>query len=401
MSPAITPVKPKRKKADPNNEALRVEKSVVKTVLDHPFFAALALKMRVKQDFAVPTFCVDGVHMRYNPDFCSTLDDMEVLTVLAHEVLHLAFGHLWRKGNRDMRKWNRACDYVINNYLMKYNDDEVAAGRVAPFKLPEGGLLDSKYDNMAEEEIYNLLPDDPDGGDGSGGGGEGEDGGGMGDFTDPVDDEGNTEEDWRQRAVEGVNASKLRGRESGSMTRAIERHLKGQQDWREILRELLSAPAADDYDETRPDRRFMEEDIFLPTLYSERVGTFVVAVDTSGSVTEDMLSKFMAEVQYCLDTVKPEKVIVIDCDAAINQEREFAYGDNVRDFTSKGGGGTDFRPVFDRVKSLPDSPEAVVYFTDGYGAFPDDAPGYPVVWVDYGGTQYPFGEVVRVNSADS
>lgn len=401
MSPAITPVKPKRKKADPNNEALRVEKSVVKTVLDHPFFAALALKMRVKQDFAVPTFCVDGVNMKYNPDFCATMDDTEVLTVLAHEVLHLAFGHLWRKGNRDMRKWNRACDYVINNYLMKYNDDEVAAGRVAPFKLPEGALLDSKYDNMAEEEIYNLLPDDPDGGDGSGGGGEGEDGGGMGDFTDPVDDEGNTEEDWRQRAVEGVNASKLRGRESGSMTRAIERHLKGQQDWREILRELLSAPAADDYDETRPDRRFMEEDIFLPTLYSERVGTFVVAVDTSGSVTEDMLSKFMAEVQYCLDTVKPEKVIVIDCDAAINQEREFAYGDNVRDFTSKGGGGTDFRPVFDRVKSLLDSPEAVVYFTDGYGEFPKEHPNYPVIWVDYGGTEYPFGEVVRINTADS
>ena len=169
MGTAIAPVKPKRKKADPNNEALRVEKSVVKTVLDHPFFAALALKMRVKQDYQVPTFCVDGVHMRYNPDFCATLDDTEVLTVLAHEVLHLAFGHLWRKGNRDMRKWNKACDYVINNYLMKYNDDEVAAGRAAPFKLPEGGLLDPKYDGMAEEEIYNLLPDDPDGGGGSGG----------------------------------------------------------------------------------------------------------------------------------------------------------------------------------------------------------------------------------------
>jgi predicted metal-dependent peptidase len=370
---------------------------VVKTVLDHPFFAALALKMRVLQDYKVPTFCVDGVHMKYNPDFCSTLNDTEVLTVLAHEVLHLAFGHLWRKGNRDMRKWNRACDYVINSYLMKYNDDELAAGRAAPFKLPEGGLLDPKYDGMAEEEIYNLLPDDPDGG-GGGGGGEGE--GGMGDFTDPVAGDGNTEEDWRQRAVEGVNAAKLRGRESGSMTRAIERHLKGQQDWREILRELLSAPAADDYDETRPDRRFIEEDIFLPTLYSERVGTFVVAIDTSGSVTPDLIDKFMAEVQYCLDTVKPEKVIVIDCDAAINQEREFAYGDSVRDLKLKGGGGTDFRPVFDRVKSLSDSPEAVVYFTDGYGAFPDSPPNYPVIWVDYGGTEYPFGEVVRINTAE-
>ena len=386
-----------RKKANANDEAVRVEKAVVKMVLDHPFFAALALKMRVKQDYKVPTFCVDGVHMKYNPDFCATLDDTELLTVLGHEVLHLAFGHLWRKGNRSMKKWNYATDYVINNYLMKYNEDEVAAGRVGPFKLPEGGLLDPKYDGMAEEEVYNLLPEPTEGGGGGDGGGGN---GGMGDFEEPVADEGNTEEDWRQRAVEGVNAAKLRGRESGSMTRAIERHLKGTQDWREILRELLSAPANDDYDETRPDRRFMEEDIFLPTLYSERVGTFVVAIDTSGSVSPDMVDKFMAEVQYCMDTVKPEKIIVIDCDAAINQEREFAYGDSVRDFKLKGGGGTDFRPVFDRVKSLPEHPEAVVYFTDGYGAFPDNAPDYPVIWVDYGGTDYPFGEVVRINTSN-
>ena len=112
-----------RKKANANDEALRVEKSVVKMVLDHPFFAALALKMRVVQDYKVPTFCVDGVHMRYNPDFCATLDDTELLTVLGHEVLHLAFGHLWRKGSRNMKKWNYATDYVINNYLLKYNED--------------------------------------------------------------------------------------------------------------------------------------------------------------------------------------------------------------------------------------------------------------------------------------
>jgi predicted metal-dependent peptidase len=387
-----------KKKADPNTEALRVEKAVVKTVLDHPFFAALALKMRVKQDYGIPTFCVDGIHMRYNPDCCASFDDQEVFTVLAHEVLHLAFGHLWRKGNRSMKKWNIACDYVINNYLMKYNEDEIAAGRCGPFKLPEGGLLDPQYDGKSEEEIYNLLPDLPEGG---GGDGDGDEDGGMGDFTEPAADEGNTEEDWRQRAVEGVNAAKLRGRESGSMTRAIERHLKGTQDWREILRDLLSAVAHDDYDETRPDRRFIDEDIFLPTLYSERVGSFVVAVDTSGSVSPDMLTKFMAEVQYCLDTVKPSSVIVIDCDTQIYQEVEFNVGDDVTTFEPKGGGGTSFVPVFERLKQLTEPAEALVYFTDGYGEFPDTPPTCPVIWVDYGGTDYPFGEVVRINTADS
>lgn len=394
-----TPAPTKKKKADANHEASRLEKSVVNMVLNHPFWAAIALKMRIVQDYQSKTFNVDGVHMRYNPDFCATLDDTEVLTVLAHECLHLAFGHLWRKGNRDMKKWNHATDYIINNYLMKYNEDEVNAGRPAPFKLPKGALLDPKYDGMAEEEVYNLLPDMPP--DNPGGGGGGDDEGGMGDFTDPADAEGNSQEDWQARAVEGMNAAKLRGRESGSMARAIERHLKGSQDWREILRELLSAPSADDYDETRPDRRYIEDDVFLPTLYSERVGPFVVAVDTSGSVSPDMLEKFFAEVQYCLDTVKPERIVVLDCDTRIYQEKEFVYGDDLREFKPQGGGGTDFCPVFERVKSMPSTPEAVVYFTDGYGNFPSEVPNYPVIWVDYGGTQYPFGEVVRINSASN
>ena len=424
MTPKNTP------KINRNAVAERVERQNVRVVVDHPFWSSLLLQMGIEQTDHIPTACTDGDKIYYNPAYYDGLTDQQIFTVQVHEVGHPAFGHLWRKGDRDMEKWNIACDYELNNFLMEYNDEEVAAGRLAPFAFPDGALIDPAFKGKSAEEIYNLIPDPPKPpgrkpGDGKPGDGPGQPGnqpgdkpgqpgdqpggsgdkpspdtgGGMGDFTDPAKKDGNTEAEWKNRIAQAHNAAKLQGRGSGSMGRLVDRLLKGEQDWRYILRDLLSSVAADDYDEQRPDRRFLEDDIYLPSLYSEKVGEFVVAIDTSGSVTDDMLKKFMGEVQVCLDTVKPEKITVIDCDAQIYQVAEFTDGDDVESFSPKGGGGTDFNPVFDHVRKMESQPEAVVYLTDGMGSFPSEAPPYPVIWVDYGGTNYPFGEVVRVNSA--
>jgi predicted metal-dependent peptidase len=410
-----------------NQVAERVERQNVRVVVDHPFWSSLLLQMGIEQSDHIPTACTDGTKIYYNPAYYDGLTDQQIFTVQVHEVGHPALGHLWRKGDREMEKWNMACDYELNNFLMEYNDEEVASGRLAPFDFPDGALIDPAFKGKSAEEIYNLIPDPPKPpggkpGDGEPGDGPGQPGdqpgqpgdqpgdqpgqpgnqpgpGGMGDFTDPAKADGNSEAEWKNRIAQAHNAAKLQGRGSGSMGRLVDRILKGEQDWRYILRDLLSSVAADDYDEQRPDRRFLEDDIYLPSLYSEKVGEFVVAIDTSGSVSNDMLRKFMGEVQVCLDTVKPEKITVIDCDAKIYQVVEFAEGDDVESFSPNGGGGTDFNPVFDHVRKLDSQPEAVVYFTDGMGDFPSEAPPYPVIWVDYGGTDYPFGEVVRVNSS--
>ncbi len=412
-----------KSKIDYNAVADRVERQNVRVVVDHPFWSSLLLQMGIEQTDRIPTACTDGDKIYYNPEYYDGLTDQQIFTVQVHEVGHPAFGHLWRKGDRDMEKWNMACDYELNNFLMEYNDEEVASGRLAPFAFPDGALIDPAFKGKSAEEIYNLIPDPPQGGgrqpsdqpsDQPGdqpsdqpsdqpGNQPGDDmsdtGGGMGDFTKPTVKDGNTEAEWKNRIAQAHNAAKLQGRGSGSIGRAVDRILKGEQDWRYILRDLLSSVSADDYDEQRPDRRFLEDDIYLPSLYSEKVGEFVVAVDTSGSVTDELLKKFMGEVQVCLDTVKPQKITVLDCDAQIYQVQEFTEGDYVETFQPQGGGGTDFNPVFDHVSKMPEQPEAVVYFTDGMGDFPKEAPPYPVIWVDYGGTTYPFGEVVRVNSA--
>src|SRR5690606_39053631 len=77
----------------------------------------------------------------------------ETVFLLAHEVLHVANLHHARRNARNLRKWNMATDYAINEMLTKHG-----------FKMIEGGLLQQSYYEKSSEEIYSLLPDMPDNG---------------------------------------------------------------------------------------------------------------------------------------------------------------------------------------------------------------------------------------------
>jgi len=161
-----------------------------------------------------------------------------------------------------------------------------------------------------------------------------------------------------------------------------------------VLRNFFRDLAKDDYSWSRPNKRFLQFDIYLPSLVSPSLGEIVVALDTSGSITQKLLAEFLAEVQGLLDFGRPRKLQLLDCDAAIHSTHEFVPGDRV-DVQPHGGGGTDFRPVFDYVAEQGFDPCALVYLTDLYGTFPDAPPSYPVLWVSYSTDSAPFGQVLK------
>jgi hypothetical protein len=136
-----------------------------------PFWGVLSLRLAPIEDSSVETMETNGVSIRFNPEFVACLSRGALRTVIAHETMHCAALHHTRRGNRELRRWNVACDHAINPLL-------VAAG----FELPDGALLDAALAGMSAEEIYNKLPDDagqnrsdPDG----------NDPGGMGSVTHP------------------------------------------------------------------------------------------------------------------------------------------------------------------------------------------------------------------------
>ena len=180
---------------------------------------------------------------------------------------------------------------------------------------------------------------------------------------------------------------------AGTAARAIRSQTEAKLDWREVLRRYLSAAARSDYAWTPPNRRYIAQGLYLPSLKSETLGPIVVAVDTSGSIDDGTLAAFSAEIAGILEDAAPECVHVIYCDHAVAGSQLFEPGDPVA-LKALGGGGTAFKPVFDWIAEHDIQPACAVYLTDLHGSAFGPAPDYPVLWVSTGRDEAPFGEVL-------
>ncbi len=124
------------------------------------------------------------------------------------------------------------------------------------------------------------------------------------------------------------------------------------------------------------------------------MGEIVVAIDTSGSISQEMLNTFGGEIKAIVQSSRPTKTHVIYCDSEVNHVDEFGPNDDLH-FDMHGGGGTAFAPPFAYVAEKSIKPVCLVYLTDGYGSFPA-APEYPTMWVCTTDVVAPFGETVPI-----
>lgn len=363
--------------------AQRLTRARTHLLLEQPFFGELALRLRLVERSSIPTLAVDGRNIFYNPDFIATLSDPLIKAAVAHEVFHCVFDHIGRRGDRNPRKWNIAGDYVINAQL-----------KDSGFQLGEGWLFNAAYAGMTTDHIYSLLPEDVDGsGPGSGSGS------GHGDpLDDCMDGDPDTVEtdatDWKIATIQAASAAKAAGNLPASLARFIEELTTPKVDWRARLRRFVTERSQNDYSWMRPNRRFLGQGFYLPSLYSESMGEIVVAIDTSGSIDQATLNAFGSEVKAIVQSARPAKTTVIYCDAAINHVDVFAPTDELH-FDMHGGGGTDFCPPFAYVAEHSIRPVCFVYLTDMYGRFPSD-PGYPVMWCATSNVIGPFGETIPI-----
>jgi predicted metal-dependent peptidase len=377
--PNQAPVKP-----DPHQKK-RIEIASARLVIREPFFASILLGLDTKESPRFPTFATDGKRLWYNPTFAATLSDDELIGVLCHEVLHCAHLHPWRRGSREKEPWNWAIDYIANEILTKNG-----------FKLPKDCLLDARFDGMSEEKVYaELMKNPPQGG----GKGQGQGHGwNIGESLDAPGDEAERSESEARMKVEILRAAKvakMHGKLPAGMESLLDELVNPKTPWQEVLRNFLTAVARNDYSWRRPNRRYAHTGVILPSLHSYSLGTVAVAVDTSGSCVEEF-NKFLSETQGILDICRPEKVVFMQCDAAIHEVKELEQGDRM-EAKVKGFGGTDFRPCFDLLDQRGDQIACLIYLTDTYGTFPDAPPQYPVLWGVTTDGDVPFGQTVRLN----
>lgn len=395
----------------------KLEKARALLVLDQPFFGVLALRMKMVEEAAVPTMATNGELVLYNPDFVDKLSVTELKGVLAHEVMHAGLGHHWRIGDRDLMTWNKAADYAVNDIILN-----------SGFELPEGHLYDACYHDIATEELYQkLFQENPPGGgsqeQGSGqgdgqdeqdgkGGGQNQQGqdkpspshqqpnsdpGGCGGII-PIKDKAQAkeqEQEWKSALVQAASVAK--GKLPSQIKRMIDEIINPELPWTTLLRDFVEKTARNDYNWMRANKRHIVNGVWMPSLISEELPEIVIAIDTSGSINDEMLAKFAAEASGVLEAYRTT-IHAIYCDAAVQGVDVFTNEDLPLKFNPKGGGGTDFRPVFDYVDKQGLTPACLVYFTDMYGTFPDLESPYPTMWVSTTkGEEAPWGQTVDFN----
>jgi predicted metal-dependent peptidase len=398
---------------------LRIQKSRTTLLLDHPFFGTLLFRLRASPCPSIATMATDGVSLLYNPDFVETLSAAELAGVLAHEVMHPALQHHTRRGDRNQARWNMACDYAINPMLFD-----------AGLTLPKDVLIDNRFRGMSAERIYNLIEEDENESGSSGqagsqsGGGPGAEGndapqsdqgadephapstpGGVGQVLDAPAPETESSpsvseqaREWQIAVEQAETVAKVAGKLPGGAVRALEASQAAKVDWRELLRRAWSDTIPSDYSWTRPNRRHVWSGLYLPGITSEGVGEIAIAVDCSGSVSPRQLGLFESEIRSILAGQRPRLAHVLYFDAEVHKVETYQAGEPIS-LTPIGGGGTDFRPCFDWLKEHGVVPQTLVFLTDMCGAFPSEAPPYPVIWASTETRRAPFGQVVSMELA--
>jgi len=431
-------------------------KARAELVMDHPFFAHLALGLGLREDPGCASAWADGHTLGYNPAYVRALTPAMAKGLLCHEVLHLACGHHLHRGEREPGLWNAACDYAINPVLLE-----------AGLTLPPSFLDDPAHHGQGADAIYAALavrrdqtkagalggkaqatqaqadqadagapgpqrqqagqggaggePGPPEPGDGAAGGGaqgQGQADPGQGDpgmsgevrDAPPLSDAAGTAGRARGLEREGealrtALAQALRkGREFGELPGGLERLLGTATGrtlgWRELLHRFLDGAARNDFSWVRPNRRLLHAGLYLPGLDSRELDGLAVAVDVSGSILQAELDAFAAELCAVLEDFDTT-LTLFTCDAALTRQERLGRADLPLEFAARGGGGTDFRPPFERLRDDGARPCCLVYFTDlECSRFPEE-PDYPVLWVtpNAGHTSPPFGEVLLMESA--
>jgi hypothetical protein len=133
----------------------KVKKVIVWSSINKGFYAELMSNLDIygSSDMECKTMCTNGREIIFHPDFIKNQKEEALRLVLAHEILHCIGKHQERRGSRDPKGWNIACDYAINPILngesgFEWPVDE-SGNRM--------GLLEEKYEGMRAEDIYDLL----------------------------------------------------------------------------------------------------------------------------------------------------------------------------------------------------------------------------------------------------
>ena len=344
-------------------------------LLRHPFFGNLATRMKlVDASDWCQTLATDGRTFYFNYGFVNKLSPKECEFGFAHEVLHNVFDHLGRREGRDPQLSNIAADFAVNQIL---KDEKIG---VVPNFIQI--FQDDRYRGKSYEEIYadiyeraekidlselgELLDEHLDGeGDGEGDGDGDKDGKGRPRLSA---EERKKIRDEIKEAVVAAAQSAGAGRVPAGIARLIKDFTEPKMDWRQLLRMNIQSILKSNFSFARPNRKSQHSGAVLPGMMNEETIDVSIAIDMSGSISDEMAKDFLSEVKGIMDEYVDFKLDIWCFDTEIYKYAQFT-GDNadeIMDYKCAGGGGTDFEVNWTFMKDQDINPKKFIMFTDGY-----------------------------------
>lgn len=399
--------------------------SRMRILYNHGFYGLLLMHMIYAVSEEIETACTDGVRITFGIDFLDSLSDSELDFVMMHEILHVVLQHCFRGNVEDPEAYNIAADIVVNSNIMLENGMKASSITLSKYGIAMHVAPDGKEGHeYTAEQVYAMLPKNL-----NKKGNNKSPGSAVGRAKKEISKEqhqpvrvwddhsqwGKYEEDdtlrdvWVKRFEDAAEAIKIRDPSNarGLLPAFAERILKElkktQTDWRTILNDFIQEEVVD-YSFAPPDRRFDDSPFFLPDFNGKEdmVEDILFMIDTSGSMSDDMIAAAYSEVKGAIDQFNGKlKGWLGFFDAAIIKPQPFSDENEFKIIKPAGGGGTDFQIIFEYVfHHMSDKlPASIIILSDGDAPFPQEklAGGIPVLWLlNNEEVNPPWGKVARI-----
>ncbi len=358
------------------------------------FYGSLLCSLNFHWSEDIETACVNGLSIEWNPHFFLALPEATRSSVLMHELRHIAYLDVPRRGSREPEEWNWAVDLVINNEL----DYEGYTWKgVKPW-------LDHKYDGMIAEEIYeDLIANPPNGKFNTVWGHESPTGqSDYGDLVEATDQSAanNQITQITNAVVAAGHAAKMAG-EGGiaAIEELLNRFLNPKIPWETLLHRWMGDLLEQDYSWRRPNRRHQE--MYLPCLIDDdgRLEHLIYYQDVSGSVGKKEITRVLSEIKYVKEFYNPKKLTLVLFDEAITAEYEFNEEDDFNEVMIIGRRGTSLVPVREHI--LKHKPTAAIVFSDMVCEPMEKLPEeIPILWIGVNATRshkINMGQIIYIN----
>ena len=392
--------------------------------------------LEIIPDMRVDFLATDGTKLYFIPMLAAEKymeNHLLINRAYLHSVLHCLFGHMYRREDRDEDIWNLSCDIMVEGIIDETGVASVemvvppikeeATARIAreckifSAEYIYDYLKKNKEDILALENFYkvddhSLWSDKPD---------ESEQ-----DKKNKKEEDAREEEFWKDISTkiqtEIETYSRSIGIENTKLYQSLVTKNREKVSYTDFLRKFKEPVEEIKLDFETFDYGFYNYGLRLygnmPLIeepeyrVSEAVKNFVVVIDTSGSVSREIVTGFLEETVNILteessaeDFGITKQCVVIQCDNQVQDVRVLNNKEDLRNYIEGfeiiGRGGTDFRVAFNYIaeevkEGKLSKPSGLIYFTDGYGIYPESKPEYDVAFV-FPETAYPDGKLPNLS----